>query len=104
MVFEPKLKVKDLTADQVTGIEGKAVPVRSVQLPNKDIQIEFPSVVGKWYRVRYSEDLIHWRDCLVPIQASTTRTQWIDSGPPFTDIPPSQVTNRYYRVYKISAR
>lgn len=102
-IFKPNMKVKELTVDQVASPRGKSIPVWSVQMPNKDIQIEFSSVVGKWYRVRYSEDKIHWRDCLVPIRASTNRTQWIDSGPPFTDVPPSQVTSRNYRVDEISA-
>jgi hypothetical protein len=40
-IFKPKLKVKDLEADQVIALKGKAVPVESVQLPDKTNRIEF---------------------------------------------------------------
>jgi hypothetical protein len=59
-------------------------------------------VIGKWYRVRYSEDKINWHNCLVPIKASTTLTQWIDSGPPFTETAPANSPSRAYNVTEIA--
>jgi hypothetical protein len=101
--FKPKLSVEVLTTSQVTDTNGNGVQPRIVALANKNILIEFPSVVGRWYRVRFSNDAIHWHDCPVPIQAGTTRMQWIDSGPPFTDVPPAHATSRFYLVNEITA-
>jgi hypothetical protein len=102
-LFKPKLSVEVLTTSQVTDTDGEGVQPRIAALANKNILIEFPSVVGRWDRVRYSNDAIRWQDCPVPIQAGTSRMQWIDSGPPFTDVPPAQARSRFYRVNEITA-
>ena len=65
--------------------------------------IEFPTEAGKWYRVRYSQDMVNWYDSPVPLQAGANRMQWIDSGPPFTQSPPSSVPSRFYIVNEITA-
>jgi hypothetical protein len=101
--FKPALAVAVLAASQTTDTHGKGVQPRIVMLADKNILIEFPSVIGRWYRVRYSNDTIHWQDCPVPIQAGTTRMQWIDSGPPFTDVSPAQAGSRFYLVNEIPA-
>ena len=101
--FKPKLGVAVLTTSQTTDTHGKGVQPRIVMLADKNILIEFPSVTGRWYRVRYSNDTIHWQNCPVPIQAGGTRMQWIDSGPPFTDVPPAQARSRFYVVNEIPA-
>jgi len=101
--FKPKLVVGILTTSQVTDTNGAGVQPRLVRLSNKNVMLEFPSVIGHWYRVRFSRDLVNWQDCPVPIQAGTTRMQWIDSGPPFTDVPPSQAKSRFYIVNEINA-
>lgn len=101
--FKPKLSVEVLTTSQVTDTNGNGVQPRIVALANQNILLEFPSVVGRWYRVRFSNDTIHWQDCPVPIQAGTNRMQWIDSGPPFTDVPPAQAKSRFYLVNEVSA-
>ncbi|MEK7952936.1 choice-of-anchor Q domain-containing protein [Luteolibacter soli] len=101
--FAPQLSVEILPSSQLPGTDGAGVQPRVVGFTNGSLLLEFPSVTGKWYRVKYSSDLVHWQDCPVPLQAGSTRMQWIDSGPPFTDVPPSQVPNRYYRVNEIAA-
>ncbi|MEO5914482.1 MAG: Ig-like domain-containing protein [Luteolibacter sp.] len=99
--FAPILTVETLQSSQVSDTDGSGVQPRLVRLPDKTVLLEFPSVVGHWYRVRYSADMIHWSDCPVPLQAGTTRMQWIDSGPPFTNVSPANTPSRFYRVNEI---
>jgi hypothetical protein len=101
--FIPKLTIEALTTSQVTDTNSQGVQPRLIRLTDKNILLEFPSVIGRWYRVRFSNDMIHWQDCPVPIKAGTTCMQWIDSGPPFTDVPPAKATSRFYRVNEIVA-
>ena len=74
-------------------------------LPNNGgLLLEFPSVIGQWYRISFSSnDMSHRKDSPVPIQAGGTQTQWIDNGAPLTDSPPSSVTSRFYSVFQIPA-
>jgi hypothetical protein len=101
--FTPELSLEVLTTSQVTDTNGEGVQPHIVALANKNILLEFPSVIGRWYRIRFSIDAIHWQDCPVPIQAGTTRMQWIDSGPPFTDVAPAHAMSRFYLVNEITA-
>ncbi|RYD18760.1 MAG: DUF11 domain-containing protein, partial [Verrucomicrobiaceae bacterium] len=101
--FKPVLTVEILPNSQVPGTNGKGVQPRLVRLENKDVLLEFPSVAGRWYRVRYSADMKNWYDCPVPLQAGSNRMQWIDSGPPFTNVRPSKAPSRFYLVNEIKA-
>ena len=100
--FAPILTVETLATSAVSDTNGSGVQPRLVILEDHDVMLEFDSVPGHWYRVRYSHDLVHWFDCPVPIQAANNRMQWIDSGAPFTISPPSSVPSRYYRVNEIN--
>jgi hypothetical protein len=95
--------VEILPTSQLPHTNGDGVQPRVVGFSNGNLLLEFPSVTGRWYRVRYSPDLVNWHDCPVPLQAGSNRMQWTDSGPPFTDVPPSQAPARYYRVNEIAA-
>ncbi|MES2441059.1 MAG: Ig-like domain-containing protein [Verrucomicrobiota bacterium] len=101
--FKPVLTVETLATSQVSDNNGKGVQPRLVRLADKSVLLEFPSVAGKWYRVRYSADLVHWFDSPVPLQAGSNRMQWIDSGAPFTNVPPAQAGSRFYLVNEIEA-
>ena len=101
--FAPGLTVETLPVSAVTSTNGSGVVPRIEILANRNVLLEFPSVAGRWYRVRYSPDMTNWFDSPVPIQASNNRMQWIDSGAPFTNIPPSQASSRFYRVNEIAA-
>ncbi len=101
--FSPILSVEKLASSQLPDTNGDGIQPRLVNLLNQTKFIEFPSIPGRWYRVRYSHDLVHWQDCPVPLQAGTNRMQWIDNGPPFTESPPSAVPQRFYIVNEITA-
>jgi hypothetical protein len=99
--FAPVLTVETLATSAISGPRGAGVLPRLVRLKNGNYMLEFDSVPGHWYRVRYSDDLNHWFDSPVPIQASNNRMQWTDSGAPFTVSPSSSVPSRYYLVNEI---
>jgi len=100
--FAPVLTVEILPTSAVAHTNGTGVQPRFIRLNADNALIEFPSIPGHSYRVRYSHDLVHWFDCPVPILAVNSRTQWIDNGAPFTCSPPSSVSSRYYRVNDIT--
>jgi hypothetical protein len=99
--FAPGLSVEILETSQLSDTNGSGVQPRMVKMQDGAVLLEFPSVPGRWYRMRYSADMIRWSDCPVPLQAAGTRMQWIDSGPPFTNAPPSSVPSRFYVVNEI---
>jgi alpha-tubulin suppressor-like RCC1 family protein len=99
--FAPALRTELLAASQLADTNGTGVQPRTITRVNGSVLIEFPSIPGRWYRVRYSSDMQQWRDCPVPLQAAGTRLQWIDNGPPFTDVPPSAAPSRFYIVNQI---
>lgn len=101
--FNPILTVETLAASQLPGTDGSGVQAQILNLPDQTKLIEFPAEIGKWYRVRYTSDFSNWHDSPVPLQAGSTRMQWIDSGPPFTDSPPSDASARFYTVTEIAA-
>lgn len=102
--FAPVISVEILTSSAVSDTNGNGVQPRVVAMTGGNLLLEFPSIPERWYRVRYSSDLKNWFDCPVPIQAVANRTQWIDSGAPFTPVPPSQAPSRYYLVNEIIDR
>ena len=101
--FKPLLTVDLPASSKATPILGEGVQASLVKLPDKTIQLSFPTLAGHWYRVRYSSDLEHWTDCPVPFQATSTSTSWIDSGPPHTVETPANTPARFYLVNEINA-
>jgi len=69
-------------------------------LPNGDIIIEFPSVLGQRYTVLYSTNPGFTNELAAQpsIIAPADRVQWIDDGPPKTVSRPASVSARFYRV------
>jgi hypothetical protein len=62
--------------------------------------LEFDSVPGRIYAVLYSDDSgATWKTATPLITATTAVVQWMDSGPPKTDIPTAGF--RLYRVLRL---
>ena len=103
--FSPVLTVETLPTSQVADTNGAGVQPKITKLANGTVRLEFDSVAGHWYRVRYSSDMVHWFDSPVPLQAGGSKTQWIDDGAPFTNVSPADpsVTSRFYLVNEITA-
>jgi hypothetical protein len=66
------------------------------------VVLTWPSVVGQWYRIFYSDTLApnSWLPSATPLRAESNQTQWIDTGAPFTIAPPGAA--RFYRVSPIT--
>ncbi len=104
--FSPALTLTSLPASQVPDTDSSGVQPQVRRLANGTILVEFNSTPGRWHRVRFSNDLVNWYDCPpVPAANAGTRTQWVDGGPPFTNISPADpsVRCRYYTVREIIA-
>jgi hypothetical protein len=101
--FSPTLTVTKLAASQVSSTDGSGVQPRINMRPNGTVLLEWDSTPGQWYRIKYSSDLTNWYDSPVPVQAVANRTQWVDDGPPFTNISPAGLGARFYRLNTISA-
>jgi hypothetical protein len=67
-------------------------------LYNGKLVIEFITIPGKTYSVQFTADMKTWNTALPPIIATSTRVQWIDSGPPKTPSVPGGLGQRFYRV------
>jgi hypothetical protein len=104
--FLPILSVQTLTEpNNGAGPAGPGVPVTNIrELGDGTKLLEWDTIAGRWYRIRFSTDLTNWFICPVPIQAASNRQQWIDSGAPFTPISSADpsVTSRFYRVEEIT--
>lgn len=60
-----------------------------------------PSVPGRRYLIEYSGGLGGWDSSPVIITAAGSSFEWIDRGPPWTDLPPAGASARFYRAVEI---
>jgi len=59
--------------------------------------LQFPSVEGKTYFIEYKDTVdAPWKTSPVQIRGTGLIINWLDDGPPGTDIPPG--VTRFYRV------
>ena len=104
--FTPIYEIELLDTEEVAAVLNFGTSVdltrSGLQLSNGTVMIEWVSTVGQEYAVQYSSDLSAWKTVSPTVTASGTATQWMDSGPPQTDAPPSSVSQRFYRVFKIN--
>lgn len=101
--FNPTIIAEPLP-DGLTDVgTGAGVAVTLIKpLADGSMLLEFTAQAGKFYEVQYSNDgMTTWKKCLVPIQASANRVQWIDRGSPYTDSHPNTVPSRFYRFRQI---
>ncbi|MGL4400502.1 MAG: Calx-beta domain-containing protein [Luteolibacter sp.] len=101
--FVPGLSVESLGTTQIGGSLGTGVQPALARLPDHSVRLEFATVPGKWYRVRYSPDLVTWFTCEMPVQATGNLTPWIDHGPPYTTPAPANEDSRFYLINEIPA-
>jgi hypothetical protein len=102
--YVPAIAVEVLMNPPSTESSSKGVAItRVVEQVDGSMLLEWPAVTGRWYRVKFSADLVTWRSSLVPIKAAATRVQWFDKGPPFTDVHPNTLLPAASRFYKVEA-
>jgi hypothetical protein len=91
--FGLKMNVETLQSSAIALPKGAEVQASSCSCTNGAVSIEFPSVAGRWYRIRYSSDMVNWLDCETPVQASGGQLRWTD--------PRATTTSCFYLVNEI---
>jgi hypothetical protein len=65
-------------------------------------RLSWPGDLGREYQVEYAPDLFRWRASPAGwVTAETTTVTWEDTGPPATETPPAQASERFYRVFRL---
>ena len=96
-------RVEVVVATPAVAVSGSDLVIRriffeTVQGADRPV-IEFDSVPGRIYAVLYSDDSgATWKTAAPFVTATTAVVQWVDSGPPKTDIPATGF--RLYRVVR----
>lgn len=93
ILYAPTVATADYYPIQLQGIN---------QQTDGSFLLQFPSVPGHWYRIKYSTDLINWYNAQVPVLATDVSTSWADGGPPSTDTHPAATTARFYKANDIT--
>ena len=65
--------------------------------PNGTVTVSFPTVVGRSYRVNYSNTLLGWLPGSAPIAGTGATMTWTDDGTS-TGSPPSNTARRFYQI------
>jgi uncharacterized delta-60 repeat protein len=105
VAVEPELEVEVVLVppdNSAQGGRGEVEVERIFPLGDGGMLLEFPSTPGSFYVFQYSSDSAGWKESPVLIRAGGNRTQWIDRGPPLTELPPGAVGARMYRVREVS--
>ncbi|HSP43913.1 MAG TPA: PQQ-binding-like beta-propeller repeat protein [Luteolibacter sp.] len=102
-VIDPQVSVELITVPEThpDAPEGGLAVERCVRMEDGTVMIEFASTPGALYEIHYSADAQTWKLSPVRVRAAGNRVQWIDSGPPRTETPPSGEPCRFYRVREI---
>jgi hypothetical protein len=97
----PTVAVQALGTTSAPEVSGAAITIdRTLRLANGDYLLEFSSQTNRVYYLQYSRTgLGDWKTVVPPLVGTGRRLQWIDVGPPQTEVAPASVTNRFYRVF-----
>ena len=80
------------------------VPVSVPQWTASGPRLEFPTVPGRQYRIVYGEtaSLAESKSVRPFVNATGSRVQWTDLGPPYTAESASTVRSRFYRIQEVT--
>jgi len=68
------------------------------RLPDGTFRLQFSSDLNRNYLIQYSDDLDYWKTADTLLLGTGQLVEWIDRGPPDTDLHPAVVGSRSYRV------
>jgi hypothetical protein len=101
--YVPTVTIELLSAPPTAVTDLDPVQISSIKrLPDGTMQLQFPTVPGHWYRVKFSADLVNWTNSQVPVLATDATTTWVDNGPPVSDSHPAILGSRYYKVNDVT--
>ncbi len=80
-----------------------SVPLNLQPLPVQwAVNLAWNASASRSYQVEYSPDLLTWAASPGFLQASNSGTfTWLDAGPPATQSPPGNESQRFYRVFQL---
>lgn len=70
----------------------------NVVLPDGSFKVRFKSDLNRLYLIQYSDDMETWKTAQLPLNGTGNITEWIDDGPPKTEVHPALVAARFYRI------
>jgi hypothetical protein len=94
-IFEP------LRISNVEGVCGEPVlfsRTPATQLPDGTFKLAFPTLMNRRYVIQYSDLTATWKNAAGLVTGTGGMVEWIDAGPPATDSPPVEQSQRLYRV------
>jgi hypothetical protein len=98
-VPEPRLVPQIVSSSAAPNPSGTFEHIsRALHLASGNFLLEFNSLSNRTYYVQYTKNLIEWKTSPPALTGNGTRMQWIDNGPPKTEIPPADEPYRFYRV------
>jgi len=68
--------------------------------PDGKLAFEFSTLQGRTYIIKYSSDMVTWKQALTHVTGTGAAVIWVDAGPPDTDAIASG--SRFYRVLLLS--
>jgi hypothetical protein len=100
--FTPVYTIELLGTPVTAPLPGGATQItisRTLRMTDDAFLVEWISIPGRSYRVRWSPDMTTWHDVLPDVKAVANKTQWIDAGPPQTTSHPSTASSRFYQIH-----
>ncbi len=93
-------EVKVVNTDPLSASSTPHMVLKVTLLSDGRVFVLWRSLVGRYYQVEWSEDMLEWVGVPGYIHAGKTTAVWIDDGPPATGSSPSEseVTQRFYRI------
>jgi len=71
---------------------------KASRLPDGTFMLQFSTDLNRSYLIQYSDDLETWRNATPSVRGTGELVEWLDDGPPKTEVHPSTVAARAYRV------
>jgi hypothetical protein len=79
-------------------VEPVSPTARGFRMGDGSFHIEFNTLNERVYFLEYSADLRTWTTVLPPLIGTGGQLQWMDSGPPGTEVHPAFEPGRFYRI------
>jgi Regulator of chromosome condensation (RCC1) repeat/Bacterial Ig domain len=94
--FSRPMRVASLEA--LCGTPVLFVDGNASRLPDGTFRLRFNTDLNRSYLIQYSDDVKVWKSASPAVTGTGELVEWIDDGPPKTEVHPASVSCRVYRV------
>jgi hypothetical protein len=70
----------------------------NLRQPDGSFLVKFKTDLNRTYQIQYTDDMHHWKIASPNILGTGGFVEWLDNGPPKTDVSPASVPTRAYRL------